>query len=133
MLPRNLLSAALFSTCSLLATALSAAENAAALTGCAAKRQALNAQIEQAKANGTSAQQAGLEKALSKVKAECTDDSLKKSREEKVLEAQHEVSQRENDLRKAMGKGDAEKINTRKDQLAEARKELQQAQDQLGR
>ncbi|RJG12443.1 DUF1090 family protein [Pseudomonas cavernicola] len=43
------------------------------------------------------------------------------------------LSATESDLRKAMTKGDAEKINTRKDKLAEARKELQHAQDQLGR
>ncbi|KAI1695454.1 DNA ligase B [Ditylenchus destructor] len=44
-------------------------------------------QIEQAKAHGNSAQQAGLEKALSEVTANCTEASLKKERENKVLDA----------------------------------------------
>ena len=88
------------------------------LTGCAAKRQAISAQIEQAKAHGNSDQQAGLEKALSEVTANCTDAALNKERENKVLDAKHEVSRRQADLDKAMKKGDADKINKRKDKLA---------------
>ncbi|MNN88055.1 hypothetical protein D3C81_2056930 [compost metagenome] len=63
--------------------------------------------------------------------AHCTDASLKKERENKVLDAKHEVSQRQADLDKAMKKGDPEKINKRKDKLAESRKELQQALEEL--
>ena len=74
---------------------------------------------------------AGLEKALSEVTAHCTDSGLKKERENKVLEAKHEVSQRQADLDKAMKKGDPEKIDKRKNKLAESRKELQEALDQL--
>jgi prefoldin subunit 5 len=48
-----------------------------------------------------------------------------------VLDAKHEVSRRQADLDKAMKKGDPEKINKRKDKLAESRKELQEALDQL--
>ena len=48
-----------------------------------------------------------------------------------MLEAKHEVSRRQADLEKAMKKGDSEKINKRKDKLAESRKELQQALDEL--
>ena len=77
------------------------------------------------------AQQAGLEKALSEVTANCTDASLKKERENKVLDAKHEVSRRQADLDKAMKKGDAEKINKRKDKLAQSRKELQDAVEDL--
>ena len=114
-----------------MATPLLAAQEAPQLTGCAAKRQAISAQIEQAKAHGNSAQQAGLEKALSEVTANCTDASLKKERENKVLDAKHEVSRRQADLDKAMKKGDAEKINKRKDKLAQSRKELQDAVEDL--
>ncbi|MFJ4154446.1 DUF1090 domain-containing protein [Pseudomonas sp. NPDC089752] len=124
------------STLFLLATfALSAhaAEDRPALTGCAAKRQAISEQIEQAKAHGNSEQQAGLEKALSEVAANCTDAGLRKEREQKVLDARHEVNQRTKDLDKAMKKGDPEKINKRKDKLAEAKKELQEAVDDLER
>jgi len=56
------------------------------------------------------------------VDANCTDASLRKEREQKVLEARHEVNQRTKDLDKAMKKGDPERINKRKDKLAEAKK-----------
>ena len=114
-----------------MATPLLAAEEATPLTGCAAKRQAIITQIEQAKAHGDSAQQAGLEKALSEVTANCTDAALKKERENKVLDAKHDVSRRQADLDKAMKKGDADKINKRKDKLAESRKALQDAVEEL--
>ena len=122
---------ALLTVASFMATPLLAAEEAPQPTGCAAKRQAISTQIEQAKAHGNSAQQAGLEKALSEVTANCTDASLKKERENKVLDAKHEVSRRQADLDKAMNKGDADKINKRKDKLAESRKELQDAVEEL--
>lgn len=48
-----------------------------------------------------------------------------------MLDAKHEVSRRQADLDKAMKKGDAEKINKRKDKLAQSRKELQDAVEQL--
>ena len=122
---------ALLTVATFMAPPLLAAQEAPQLTGCAAKRQAISAQIEQAKAHGNSAQQAGLEKALSEVTANCTDASLKKERENKVLDAKHEVSRRQADLDKAMKKGDADKINKRKDKLAESRKELQDAVEEL--
>ncbi|WP_296186444.1 DUF1090 domain-containing protein [Pseudomonas sp. UBA1879] len=120
-----------FAACGLLAAPALAAEQAPALTGCAAKRQDINAQIEQAKAAGNSNQQAGLEKALSEVSANCTDASLLKEQEKKVLDAKREVSTRQADLDKAMKKGDPDKINKRKDKLAESRKELQDEQQKL--
>ncbi|AZF66528.1 MULTISPECIES: DUF1090 domain-containing protein [Pseudomonas] len=122
---------ALLTVASFMATPLLAAEEVPELTGCAAKRQAISAQIEQAKAHGNSEQQAGLEKALSEVTANCTDASLRKERENKVLDAKHEVSRRQADLDKAMKKGDADKINKRKDKLAQSRKELQDAVEEL--
>ncbi|WP_439863838.1 DUF1090 domain-containing protein [Pseudomonas antarctica] len=122
---------ALLTVASFMSTPLLAAEEAPQLTGCAAKRQAISTQLEQAKAHGNSEQQAGLEKALSEVTANCTDASLRKERENKVLDAKHEVSRRQADLDKAMKKGDADKINKRKDKLAESRKELQDAVEEL--
>ena len=47
------------------------------------------------------------------------------------LGALSKVKQAKADLEKAMKKGDSEKINKRKDKLAESRKELQQALDEL--
>ncbi|QHD09534.1 MULTISPECIES: DUF1090 domain-containing protein [Pseudomonas] len=122
---------ALLTFASLMSAPLLAAEEAPQLTGCAAKRQAISNQIDQAKAHGNSEQQAGLEKALSEVTANCTDASLRKERENKVLDAKHEVSRRQADLDKAMKKGDADKINKRKDKLAQSRKDLQEAVEEL--
>ena len=48
-----------------------------------------------------------------------------------MLDSKQEVSRRQADLDKAMKKGDAEKINKRKDKLAESRKELQEAVEEL--
>jgi hypothetical protein len=120
-----------FTACGLLAAPVFAAEQAPELTGCAAKRQDISTQIEQAKAAGNSNQQAGLEKALSEVTANCTDAGLLKEQEKKVLDAKREVSRRQADLDKANSKGDPEKINKRKDKLAESRKELQDEQQKL--
>ncbi len=122
---------ALLTFASLMSAPLLAAEEAPQLTGCAAKRQAISTQIDQAKLHGNSEQQAGLEKALSEVTANCTDASLRKERENKVLDAKHEVSRRQADLDKAMKKGDADKINKRKDKLAQSRKDLQEAVEEL--
>ena len=121
----------LFTVCGLLAAPVMAADEAPELTGCAAKKQAITLQLEQARAHGNSDQAAGLEKALSEVTANCTDAGLRKERENKVLDAKHEVSKRQADLDKAMKKGDPEKIDKRKTKLAESRKELQEALDQL--
>src|SRR5450830_1433763 len=122
---------ALLTLCSVLAAPLMAAEEIPELSGCAAKKQGIVNQIEQAKSRGNADQQAGLETALSEVTAHCTDASLKKERENKVLDAKHEVSKRQADLDKAMKKGDADKINKRKDKLADTRKLLQDALDEL--
>ncbi|MBV4461540.1 DUF1090 domain-containing protein [Pseudomonas sp. COR58] len=124
-------SLALLTLCGFLAAPLMAAEEAPELTGCAAKKQNIVTRIEQAKAHGNADQQAGLEAALREVTDHCTDAGLKKERENKVLEAKHEVSKRQADLDKAMKKGDPEKIDKRKNKLAESRKELQQALDEL--
>ena len=123
----------LLATLGLAAGAAQAAQPDAGLTGCAAKRSAIENQLKYARDHGNSGQIAGLEEALRGVNDNCTDASLRKEREQKVLDARHEVAQRERDLKKAEKKGDAEKINTRKDKLAESRKELQEAVDDLDR
>jgi hypothetical protein len=101
------------------------------LTGCAAKRANLETQLEQAKAQGNSNRVAGLQTALEKVKTYCTDASLSQERKQNVLDAEKDVAQREKDLRKAMSKGDPQKIEKRKDKLAEAHAELEQAKREL--
>lgn len=117
--------------CGFLAAPVFAAEQASEPSGCAAKRQDITTQLENAKAAGNTNRQAGLEKALSEVTANCTDADLLKQQEQKVLDAKREVSRRQADLNKAMSKGDPEKIDKRKDKLAESRKELQEEQEKL--
>lgn len=122
----------LLATLGLAAGAAQAAQPDAGLTGCAAKRSAIANQLKIARDHGNNDQAAGLEAALQGVE-DCTDAGLRKEREQKVLEARHEVAQREKDLKKAEKKGDSEKINKRKDKLAESRKELQEAVEDLDR
>lgn len=124
-------SLALLTGCTLLATPLLAAEQAPPVPECLVKSQEISSKIQEAKAEGNKNQQIGLEKALSEVNANCSETSLLKQREQKVLDAKREVSRRQNDLNKAMTKGDPERINKRKDKLAESRKELQDAQSEL--
>ena len=122
----------LLATLGLAAGAVQAAQPDAGLTGCAAKRSAIENQLKLARDQGNAGQVSGLEEALRGVD-NCTDASLRKEREQKVLEARHEVAQREKDLKRAEKKGDSEKINKRKDKLAESRKELQEAVEDLDR
>ncbi|MBF8672603.1 DUF1090 domain-containing protein [Pseudomonas putida] len=122
----------LLATLGLAAGTVQAAQPDAGLTGCAAKRSAIENQLKIARDHGNNDQAAGLEAALRGVE-NCTDAGLRKEREQKVLEARHEVAQREKDLKKAEKKGDSEKINKRKDKLAESRKELQEAVEDLDR
>ncbi|WP_312936229.1 DUF1090 domain-containing protein [Pseudomonas sp.] len=130
---KRLFSLALLTTLFVAATGVQAAQPDTGLTGCAAKRSAIENQLQIARDKGNSFEVSGLEKALKENTEHCTDASLRKEREQKVLDARHEVAQRTKDLDKAMKKGDAEKINKRKDKLAEAKKELQEATDELDR
>ncbi|WP_371364154.1 DUF1090 domain-containing protein [Pseudomonas sp. QL9] len=101
------------------------------LTGCAAKRAEIAGKLEEARARGDQKAVAGLQTALDKSKANCTDDGLAQQRAQRVIDAEKEVSRREKDLRKALDKGDAEKLEKRKTKLAEARAELEQAKREL--
>jgi hypothetical protein len=122
---------ALLTSCTLLAMPLLAAEQTPLVPECLVKSQEISSKIQEAKSAGNKNRQIGLEKALSEVNANCTETSLLKQREQKVLDAKREVSRRQNDLNKAMTKGDPERINKRKNKLAESRKELQDAQSEL--
>ncbi|MDD0845202.1 DUF1090 domain-containing protein [Pseudomonas sp. Gutcm_11s] len=127
---QHLLAITLLTAC---ATLTALPTTAAETTGCAAKREHLQQQIEEAKAQGNRDRQSGLEEALSQVVEHCDDASLHKSREEKVLEAEHEVRTREAELKKALSKDDPEKVEKRRAKLAEAREELREAQEALQR
>ncbi|WP_027469297.1 DUF1090 domain-containing protein [Deefgea rivuli] len=104
---------------------------AAPSSACAAKQANIEAQIVEAKARGQKQEVAGLEKALRENKAHCSDASLAKEREGKILSAKQKVVEREKDLREAEQKGDAKKIAKRKAKLDEARQELLEAEKPL--
>lgn len=101
------------------------------LTGCAAKRAEIAGKLDEARARGDQDAVAGLQTALEKAKTYCSDDGLAQQRAQRVIDAEKEVSRREKDLRKALDKGDAEKLEKRKSKLAEARAELEQAKREL--
>jgi len=115
------------------ATPLLAAEQQPGLTGCAAKRQTIGEQLAQARLSADGQQVADIEKTLQEVSERCTEASLRKEREQKVLDARHEVAQRRKDLDKAMKKGDPQRIDKRKEKLAEANRQLQEAVKDLER
>lgn len=101
------------------------------LTGCAAKQAEIAGKLDEARARGDQGAVAGLQAALDKARTYCRDDGLAQKRAQRVLDAENEVSRREKDLRKALDKGDAEKLEKRKAKLAEARAELEQAKRAL--
>lgn len=113
----------------LLLSPLASADEPEPLKGCAAKEAHVRGELAAAPAG--SAQQGGLQQALENIQRYCNDGSLHKERENKVLDAKREVSQRQADLDKAIRKGDPEKIDKRKNKLADARKQLQEAVDEL--
>jgi division protein CdvB (Snf7/Vps24/ESCRT-III family) len=122
----------LFTACALL-NPLVFANDLTELKGCAAKKHHLQTLIEQARMRGNSHQQAGLETALNEVNANCTDESLRQARENKIKVAEDEVRERRDDLEAAIKKGDADKISKRRAKLDESRSELQSAHDELGK
>ena len=121
----------LLSTLSFAASSVQAAQPGAGPTGCAGKRNDIENQLEQARKHNNWGQISGLEKALQENKEHCDDGTLLQDRKQKVLDARHEVAQRERDLKKAEKKGDAEKIDKRKAKLAESKAELKQALEEL--
>lgn len=109
----------------LFATGALAADPGPDLTGCAAKHQAL--------ASDGHTPLDGQQQARDQIEAQCSESALRKVREQKVLDARHDVAQRKKDLDKAMKKGDPERINKRKEKLSDANKVLQDALQDLER
>jgi hypothetical protein len=107
-----------------------AAFAATKLAGCAAKRDALTTQIQQAPDH--SAHKARLEKALDEVNAHCTDTSLDKQRNRKIIKAQVNVNEAERALHKAESEHrSAEKIEKLRAKYESAKAELAEAEAAL--
>ena len=97
---------------------------AAATSLCQEKEQDIQREIGYAEKHNNQNRIDGLKKALSEVQAHCTDSKLRADHQEKIAEQKDEVREREQDLKEAKQKGDADKVAKRAHKLQEAKKEL---------
>ena len=108
-----------------LALALASLSASAAATSlCQEKEQDIQREIGYAEKHNNQNRIDGLKKALSEVQAHCTDSKLRADHQEKIAEQKDEVREREQDLKEAEQKGDADKVAKREHKLQEAKKEL---------
>lgn len=110
---------------------LSTTSHANELTGCAAKEQQINTQLSYAEKHGNTQRLKGLKIALQEVTANCTDESLKAERMEKIAEHEEEVAQRKQDLIEAKNSGKLDKVDKKQRKLQQAMDELQEARNKL--
>lgn len=103
----------------------------AADTGCEAQKTEIRTQINYAKSHNNIQQIAGLEKALGEVEQHCTDTSLRKERQLKVIDKESKVAERQQELDKATQSGQRDKIDKKLKKLNEAQEELATARAQL--
>ena len=96
---------------------------------CAVKAKEIQQQIDYAKQHGNTRRAAGLQTALKEVKNNCTAESLEADRQKKIRQKQHDVTERQEELKEAQQKGDADKISKQQRKLAEAQAELKQAKE----
>jgi Protein of unknown function (DUF1090) len=98
-------------------------------SGCDAKRHSIEQEIAYAQAHGNAKRVDGLETALAEMNANCTDASLRSEAQRKVTRAQAELSEREQDLRKAKADGKSgKKIADRQRKVDKAHAELERLQ-----
>ncbi|MGI2217640.1 DUF1090 domain-containing protein [Shewanella baltica] len=100
--------------------------------GCAAKLEAISAELAQAKAAGNKHKVDGLEKAYYEVSTHCDDDSLYAERVAKVSTLEEKLTERQNELAKAIEEGRSmDKINKKRNKVAEVELELAKARAEL--
>lgn len=100
--------------------------------GCAAKLDAISAELAQAKAAGNKHKVAGLEKAYDEVSTHCDDDSLYAERVAKVEALEEKLTERQNELAKAIEEGRSmDKINKKRNKVAEVEADLAKARAEL--
>ncbi|MCT7944713.1 MULTISPECIES: DUF1090 domain-containing protein [Shewanella] len=100
--------------------------------GCAAKLEAISAELAQAKAAGNQHKVDGLEKAYYEVSTHCDDDSLYAERAAKVAALEEKLTERQNELAKAIEEGRSmDKINKKRNKVAEVELELAKARAEL--
>lgn len=100
--------------------------------GCAAKLEVISAELAQAKAAGNKHKVDGLEKAYYEVSTHCDDDSLYAERVAKVAALEEKLTERQNELAKAIEEGRSmDKINKKRNKVAEVELELAKARAEL--
>ena len=102
--------------------------SAFAISPCQATAQDIQREISYAEKHHNQHRIDGLKRALSEVQANCSDSQLKADHQKKIAKQQAEISERQNDLREAEQKGDADKISKRQRKLDEAQQELKALQ-----
>ncbi|MBL4745783.1 MAG: DUF1090 domain-containing protein [Flavobacteriaceae bacterium] len=115
----------------LLLLSLSVTSHANDLTGCAAQEQQIKTQLSYAEKYGDKERLKGLKIALQKVTENCTDESLKAKRMEKIAKYEAEVAERKQDLIEATNSGKLNKVDKKERKLQEAMDELQEAKNTL--
>ena len=102
--------------------------SAFAISPCQEKEQDIQREISYAEKHHNQNRIDGLNRALSEVRANCSDSKLKAEHQQKIAKQQAEIAERQNDLREAEQKGDADKISKRQRKLDEAQQELKALQ-----
>ena len=102
--------------------------SAFAISPCQEKEQDIQREISYAEKHHNQNRIDGLNRALSEVRANCSDSKLKAEHQQKIAKQQAEITERQNDLREAEQKGDADKISKRQHKLDEAQQELKTLQ-----
>ena len=91
---------------------------------CHAQRQALREQLQQARLQGDQLQQTQLNGELQKLTKQCQGLVAAQPRQVEYEHVSRQVERRETLLREALGSGDAQLIELRRQQLAKARERL---------
>ena len=91
---------------------------------CLEKEKDIQREISYAEKHNNQNRINGVKKALSEVKANCSDKELRASHQKKIAAQKDEVAERRRDLQEAKEKGDADKIAKREKKLKEAQDEL---------
>lgn len=110
----------------LLFTLLSSSANAEYLT-CKEKQEEVESQISVAEKHGNKNRVKGLNRALQEIKDNCTDEGLKKKREEKIKDEKNDVIEAQNELDNAIKSSkSSKKIEKKKRKLEKKQRELEE-------
>ncbi|WAM51802.1 DUF1090 domain-containing protein [Halomonas venusta] len=91
----------------------------------------LRQQLEHAQEHDNQHRVRGLQRALHSIEEHCTNEQVLAEAAEEVRESQEEVRERELALEEALGEGDEDDIQKRREKLAEAVRELEEHTEEL--